>query len=637
MQFHIDGFQPGDPDVQPAHDVTVNTKTVPDKVDVLIVGCGPAGLTLAAQLAVFPEISTRIVERKPGPLQKGQADGISCRSMEMFQAFGFASKIKREAHWVNETTFWDPNPENSAEIRRSGRIQDVEDGLSEMPHVILNQARVHDRYLEHMRNSPSRLTPNYNIKFMSAAIDSADADYPVKIELETLTGDGMPHVREIRARYVVGCDGARSAVRSSMGKELIGDQANQAWGVMDVLVDTDFPDIRLKCLIKSASEGNIIIIPREGGHLVRIYVEMDALSKDEKVSISDVVVEDLIAATNRILNPHSIDVKHVAWWSIYEVGHRLTDSFDNVSPDAEVDETPRIFIAGDACHTHSAKAGQGMNVSMGDSFNLGWKLVSVLLGRSDPSLLRTYSEERHEVAQDLIDFDHEWSRIIGGPLKSSNDQDKTPEFQKYFIEHGRYTAGLTVVYKPSTITSTPDWQHLARGFEIGARFHSAPVTRVIDAKPIELGETIEADCRWRIFLFADRTAPFDPQSPFERMSEFLAHDKESPLAKLNFSGTHHNSIFDVRAIFQQHHREIDVMTLPEIYRPRIGTLGLRDFEKAFCPDPKRDDIFSLREVDRNEGCIVIVRPDQYISDIMPLDARERISEFFSQFMRANQG
>ena len=74
-------------------------------VDVLIVGCGPAGLTLAAQLSAFPDIVTRIVEQKPGPLELGQADGIACRTMEMFEAFGFSQRVMKEGYWVNETSF----------------------------------------------------------------------------------------------------------------------------------------------------------------------------------------------------------------------------------------------------------------------------------------------------------------------------------------------------------------------------------------------------------------------------------------------------------------------------------------------------------------------------------------------------
>ena len=89
--------------------------------------------------------------------------------------------------------------------------------------------------------------------------------------------DRQGHEETIRARYVVGCDGARSNVRQSIGRSLVGDVANQAWGVMDVLAVTDFPDIRLKSAIHSANEGNVLIIPREGGYLVRFYIELDKL------------------------------------------------------------------------------------------------------------------------------------------------------------------------------------------------------------------------------------------------------------------------------------------------------------------------------------------------------------------------
>jgi phenol 2-monooxygenase len=121
---------------------------------VLIVGCGPAGLTLATQLAAFPDLTVAIVEQKAGPLQLGQADGIACRSLEMYEALGFSERILKEAYWVNETTFWKPDDAKREHIVRSGRIQDVEDGLSEFPHVILNQARVHDFLLEAMRRGP---------------------------------------------------------------------------------------------------------------------------------------------------------------------------------------------------------------------------------------------------------------------------------------------------------------------------------------------------------------------------------------------------------------------------------------------------------------------------------------------------
>ena len=143
MQFYLDGYKPGDPDIVKASPASQTwTPNLPDTVDVLIVGSGPAGTLLAAQLSTFTGISTRLVERRDGPLELGQADGVACRTVEMFDAFGLSEKLLREAYWVNETVFWRPSPKDASQIVRTGRIQDTEDGLSEFPHVIVNQARM---------------------------------------------------------------------------------------------------------------------------------------------------------------------------------------------------------------------------------------------------------------------------------------------------------------------------------------------------------------------------------------------------------------------------------------------------------------------------------------------------------------
>src|SRR5580765_7591526 len=178
MQFYLDGYRVGDPELLPAGSGAMEaSEPLPAEVDVLIVGCGPAGLVLAAQLAAFPDIKTRIVDRRPGPLELGQADGIACRTVEMFNAFGFGERLVKEAYWVNETVFWKPDPNDRSTILRSGRIQDVEDGLSECPHVIVNQARVHDYFLEVMRESAAKLVPHYNLHAASVAVGDS-GDYP---------------------------------------------------------------------------------------------------------------------------------------------------------------------------------------------------------------------------------------------------------------------------------------------------------------------------------------------------------------------------------------------------------------------------------------------------------------------------
>src|SRR6266478_1034485 len=621
MQFYLDGYRPGDPDIL--------TAELPDAVDVLIVGSGPAGCLLAAQLSTFPSISARLVERVDGPLGVGQADGVACRTVEMFDAFGLSRKLLREAYWVNETVFWRPSKADRSRIERTGRVQDTEAGLSEFPHLIVNQARMQKYLLDYMRNSPTRLEANYGLEFLDLKVET-EGEHPVVVTLRKVANGAESTVR---AKYVVGCDGARSRVRDSIGAAPRGDFANHAWGVVDMLAVTDFPDIRLKAAIQSADEGNILLIPREGGYMVRLYVDLGEIDPNNREAFRENTQEMVIGTAQRVLRPYTLDVKSVAWFAVYQVGQRVTDRFDDVPADQADSRLPRVFIAGDACHTHSAKAGQGMNVSMQDTFNLGWKLISVFEGRAKPELLRTYTVERHAIAQGLIDFDKEWSKIMASPPKDPNRPElgglDPAELQAYFVKSGRYTAGVATHYPPATVlTAEATHQNLAKGFTIGMRFHSAPVVRLADAKPVHLGHAARADGAGRIYIFADRNDPTSGNSRARELCEFLASDA-SPIKRFTPAGADPDSVIDVRAIFQQGHRDLAVDKMPPVLLPKKGKFGLIDYEKMFCPDPKADDIFELRAVNRETGCIVVVRPDQYVSHLLPLHGYEVLADFFA--------
>jgi len=548
--------------------------------------------------------------------------------MEMFEAFGFAEKVEREAYWVNETSFWRPDAEQTT-IARADRIQDVEDGLSEFPHTILSQARIHDFYLEIMRCSARRLVPHYS-RTLSEVFKTDDPDFPVAAQFEHQQDDGSHEKETIRARYVVGCDGARSTVRKSMGHRLKGESARQLWGVMDILAVTDFPDIRLKCAIQSASNGSLLIIPREGGYMARMYIELDELQNDERAADRNVTAEILIEKAQSILSPYRLDVKQVAWWSAYEIGQRVCDQFDEVSDLKRDQETPRIFIAGDACHTHSPKAGQGMNVSMADAFNLGWKLASVILKRAAPKLLNTYSHERQAKAQELIEFDRDMARLFSEKAK---DAKAAKQFQSYFSKHARYTAGVETKYDASLITAKDDHQYLAPGFEIGTRFHSAPVIRLADAKPMQLGHTIKADGRWRVFIFAGADDRGQENGDVAKLCTFLQNGPESPIRLYTPEDANPDSVIDVRAVFQQNHRDLALEQMPPLLLPAKGRFELNDYEKIFCPDLKpENDIFNLRGIDRKLGAVIVVRPDQYVAKVMPHKDTKKLATFFSSFM-----
>jgi phenol 2-monooxygenase (NADPH) len=203
------------------------------------------------------------------------------------------------------------------------------------------------------------------------------------------------------------------------------------------------------------------------------------------------------------------------------------------------------------------------------------------------------------------------------------------ELQAYFVQSLRYTAGVATHYPPATaLTAQPIHQDLAKGFTIGMRFHSAPVVRVADAKPMHLGHVARADGAWRIYAFADAS-----QRRLRELADFLAASANSPIRRFTPAGADIDSVIDVRAVFQQGHRELKVEELPTILLPRKGRFGLIDYEKAYSPDLKDGpDIFDIRGIDRENGAIVVVRPDQYVSNVLPLEAHDELVAFFAAFL-----
>jgi phenol 2-monooxygenase len=620
VQFHHHGYVSGDPRIQTAAGVGLDRPAeVPDVVDVLIVGTGPAGMITAAQLSQFPGITTRVIDRRDGRLEIGQADGIQARSVETFQAFGFADRIIAEAYRITEMAFWKPDVDDPSRIVRASRAVDDATGISEFPHLLVNQARVLDYFAEVMAFSPTRLTPDYGLEFRSLEI--GEGEYPVTVTLLNATGDREGEERVVRAKYVVGADGARSRVRDAIGVTLDGDQANHAWGVMDVLAVTDFPDIRTKCAIQSGGGGNILLIPREGGYLFRMYVDLGEVSASDNGAVRATSIEDIVAKANEIIHPYTLEVKSVAWHSVYEVGHRLTERFDDVPLDEIGSRTPRVFIAGDACHTHSAKAGQGMNVSMQDGFNLGWKLGHVLEGRSPESLLSTYSAERQVIAKNLIDFDKEWSTLMA---TRPEDMEDPEELERFYVSTAEFPAGFMTQYTPSAITAGSAHQHLATGFPIGKRFKSEIVTRICDANDVHLGHLAAADGRWRIYIFADR-ARAGEDSDTTKLADWIVNAPESPWASLS-PGVDRDAWFDVKVIYQQAHTDVDINAVPDAFKPVRRPYALTDYNNVFAVDP-HTDIFESRGIDRG-GAVVVVRPDQYVAAVLPLAATDELARFF---------
>ena len=478
------------------------------EVDVLIAGSGSAALAAATWLSLYHIDPSRIaiLESRAGPMTLGQADGVQCRTVEIFESFGLSEELLRESYHVLEVAFWRDDGDGQGLVRRR-TTGDTEKGLSWQPHVILNQARVNGLMLEKMKKGGVGVTYGWEVK----EVKVEDDGQWVRVKAEKLEAGTT---QDWRARYVLACDGAHSNVRRSLGYKMLGDSSDAVWGVMDVYPRTNFPDVRRKSTLHS-KDGALMIIPREGGSLVRFYIELP-----EGTKAKDVTLEDLQRTAKKMFGKYDLEIAETFWWSAYAIGQRLADHFSKGN---------RVFLTGDACHTHSPKAGQGMNVSLQDGYNIGWKLGMVLTGQSDPSLLETYDIERGRVAKDLIDFDRRWTKSFS-PRHAKEVGGGDPEFfANEFIKAGRYTAGLTARYVDSVLTDDKNSKgELASNVTVGMRCPSAQVVRFCDAKAMQLAQAMRSDGRWRVVIFAGDVTEKSKEERLNKVSGTLILNPAAP-------------------------------------------------------------------------------------------------------------
>ncbi|KAF9777961.1 hypothetical protein IL306_004291 [Fusarium sp. DS 682] len=518
----------------------------PEKVEVIICGGGSAGLTAAIWLARFG-IDFRILERRSGPLELGQADGVQCRTVEIFENLGISEDLLKESYHVMEVAFW--SPDGNGRIRRKDIARDTEVGLSHQPHVILNQARINQMMLQEITHLQWNRSNGvvYSSQVESVRIEDHDADYPV--EVVTLQ-NGAPY--RYKAKYAIGCDGAHSTVRKSLGFNMVGDSSDSVWGVMDVFPITDFPDIRKKAMI-SNDAGNLMIIPREGDELVRFYFELPGKKPNE------VTKRDLIEKVKLIFFPYHMEIASTVWWSAYVIGQRVADHFSKDN---------RIFLTGDACHTHSPKAGQGMNVSIQDGFNIGWKMAHVLIGRAPQEVLETYVLERQQTAQHLIDFDRSFSELFSTDYRQKNGV-TAEQFRDMFVEAGWYTAGMATKYQPSILTSPgSDDGSIASRLTVGTRFPSAPVVRLSDARPMQLNKALRADGRWHILVFCGgerATAALNQVTPY----------LQNLVQMLGSTGVPADEIVNLALVVKAKRDSLELNELPQVFFPKTGKYSMR--------------------------------------------------------------
>ncbi|RVX70085.1 hypothetical protein B0A52_06257 [Exophiala mesophila] len=579
--------------------------------NVVIVGAGPAGLMLGSNLARYG-IKSRLLDDREDKTSTGRADGLQPKSIETFRQLRLADSLLAKGVKIYDICFW--NATATEPLRRTGREVhypsqvDVKD-----PFILLvHQGMVEDIFIDDMRERGIEVQRSSPFTHYTA---EADIHEPIKAFFQDKKSGS---VQSVQTHYLVGCDGAHSNVRKSIpGAQMVGESSNSKWGVLDGVIETDFPDLWSKVVIHSEAAGTVLCIPRER-NMTRLYIELDRSLNDAVPA--EATQELVMKKAQQIMAPFTVTWTSVEWFGVYKVGQRVASTF--------TDETERVFITGDAGHTHSPKAAQGMNTSMHDSFNLSWKLNLAIRGLASPALLATYQDERRKIAQDLINFDFEHAAAFSvGDSKALADN---------FNTNVGFISGVGAKYSANAL----NYPELSpRGvLRAGELLAPARVNRYIDANPVDIQLDIPMLGQFRVYFFV---------SNIHTAAKFLSGVSQYITSTASVLGRSSLAAAKSYATLNLPSVESDEFTQParyttvsKLFTPAVvTTMPKAQFEIGDLPSALQKSRWTLylddlKDVSTGKNCtekfigslaaeevaILNVRPDGYVGSVQRFDA-----------------
>ena len=366
-------------------------------------------------------------------------------------------------------------------------------------------------------------------------------------------------------------------------------------------------------------------IPREDD-MVRFYVPLGGSAPPVEGSQRHAYI---ISAAKRILHPYTLTYRSCYWSSFYQVGQKLANKFSVGG---------RVFLVGDALHTHSPKAGQGLNVSIQDAYNLGWKLAMVLKRRAKPCLLETYEKERRPVAQFLLRFDSDFQRFFHQPMTEKNFsmlEYRSALSEAVTIEHAELS-GISACYADQHLMNDPvlSQQALASGIEMGKRIPDTVVVNHADGRGRHMHELLPSDGKWRIIVFAgDLTIPPIMERFIQLGRGLLA--PECPLRAFTPHSEPLSDFFEVITVHRAPRHTIELLDLPSIFHPWNDRRGW-DYGKVFVDDKTYHEdaghAYATYGVDERQPCILVLRPDQHVCIITQPESLRSITTYLSQWL-----
>ncbi|MEO7151862.1 MAG: FAD-dependent monooxygenase [Burkholderiaceae bacterium] len=339
--------------------------------EVLIVGAGPTGLSMACQLQRHG-VGFVIVDQAEGLTPYSKAIGVQARTLEIYEQLGLAEpalaqgSIARRGRLVV-----------GGQVRGEIDLSDIGRGLSAYPYVLMLEQSKNERLLhDHLQAGGGAVSWQTTLVGLDHGADDASA--------ELRQADGT--TQTLRARYVVGCDGPHSTVRHALGLGFVGSTFERTFYVADARIDWALPHDALH--ICFSDDAFVVFFPLEGERRYRIVGVVPQRLEERDGEWGFEAIETRIAGETGI----DLAIHDVEWFSTYKVHTRHAEHFSDGC----------AFIAGDAAHVHTPAGAQGMNTGIQDGYNLAWKLAWVLKGRADPRLLASYDEERLANARHLL-------------------------------------------------------------------------------------------------------------------------------------------------------------------------------------------------------------------------------------------
>ncbi|KAA8642001.1 hypothetical protein EYZ11_003944 [Aspergillus tanneri] len=357
-----------------------------DGTDVLIVGAGPTGLVLALWLT-HQGVTVRIIDKTETKASTSRALVVHARTLELYRQLDLAEEIIAHGHKMRATNLW-----SEGSLRARVPFGDIGTGLTPYPFIHVISQDTHEHVLEKRLNSMGVYVDRNR-----ELVDFTEHDTHITARLQDTRVAGEDGIRTCQAKFIVGCDGAHSAVRHCCGIEFEGDTYSQLFFVADI--EGSGPTINGQAHVSFNSADFFLLFAFDDVSRARVTGAIDesSIAKD----ISEITFEDIAPALAKTMR---LQVEKVNWFTTYRVHHRLAQSF----------RKGRAFLVGDAGHIHSPVGGQGMNTGIGDAINISWKLTSVLHGKADDALLNSYEAERRAFASTLVrTTDWAFNSIVG--------------------------------------------------------------------------------------------------------------------------------------------------------------------------------------------------------------------------------